>query len=165
MDFNTRINEYREDQNNVSSPIWIRFIKSGSKATCALCNSSMPQKNGSTGSLVNHLKRHHGFKNVTQTNVWAQFEELSALKDERLKRKRKPESSDEPPKKQMQLSDCANQKYNRDDPRQMKRVNSIAMMLCADAQPTNMVNRPGFKHAVETLDPRFSHFLVILIKT
>ena len=57
--------------------------------------------------------------------------------------------------KNIKLSECANQKYSRHDPRQISRVNAIASMICRDAEPTNIVNQEGFKHAVEALDSRF----------
>ena len=63
----------------------------------------MPQKSGSTGNM-----RNHGF--TQKPNAWKDFEELSSLKDERLQKKRKPESREEQPKKQIKLSECANQK-------------------------------------------------------
>ena len=56
----------------------------------------MPQKSGSTGNMVNHLKRHHGF--TQKPNAWKDFEELSSLKDKHLQKK-KPESREEQPNK------------------------------------------------------------------
>ena len=56
----------------------------------------MPQKSGSTGNMVNHLKRHNGF--TRKPNAWKDFEVLSSLKDERLQKKRKPEPWEEQPK-------------------------------------------------------------------
>ena len=56
----------------------------------------------------------------------------------------------------MKLSDCANQKYNSQDPRHIKCVNAIAQMICNDAAPTNIVGRKGFKHVMQTMDPRFN---------
>ena len=81
MDFQTKIKEYKENESTISSPIWTRFSKTDSGATF-ICKSSMPQKSGSTGNMVNHLKRHHGF--TQKPNAWKDFEELSSLKDKRL---------------------------------------------------------------------------------
>ena len=99
MDFQTKIAEYKENKSTISSPIWIWFSKTDSGATCNICKSSMPQKSGSTGNMVNHLKRRHGF--TQKPNAWKDFEELSSLKDERLQKTRKPESREGRPKIQM----------------------------------------------------------------
>ena len=123
MDFQTKIAEYKENESTISSPIWIWFSKTDSGATCNICKSSMPQKSGSTGNMVNHLKRRHGF--TQKPNAWKDFEELSSLKDARLQKKRKPESREEQPKKQIKLSECANLKYSRHDQRQISCVNAI----------------------------------------
>ena len=34
--------------------------------------------------------------------------------------------------------------------------NAIAAGMCVDAMPANSANRPGFKHIVGTLDPRYT---------
>ena len=133
MDFQARIEQYKEDEEIRTSPIWIWYTKTEKGTVCALCKTILSQKNGSTGTLVNHLMRHHG--KYTKQNAWKDYEELSSVKEERLKRKRKPEASEGPPKKQMKLADCANPKYSRQDPRHQERVNAIAMMMCSDADP------------------------------
>ena len=81
MGFQTKIAEYKKDESTIFSPVWIWFSKTDSGATCNICKSSMPQKSGSTGNMVNHLKRRHGF--TQKPNAWKDFEELSSLKDER----------------------------------------------------------------------------------
>ena len=50
-----------------------------------------------------HLKQYHGFG--SKTNAWKVLEELSSLKDECLKRKRKPEETSESESKQAKISD------------------------------------------------------------
>ena len=35
-------------------------------------------------------------------------------------------------------------------------TNDVGLMLCRDAQPTNMVGRPGFRHMVSRMDPRYT---------
>jgi hypothetical protein len=40
-------------------------------------------KNGSTGGMIFHLKRYHGL--LSRNNAWKMFEELSSLKEDRLK--------------------------------------------------------------------------------
>ena len=104
--------------------------------------------------MVNHLKRHHGF--LSKNNVWKIYEELSSLKENRLKNKRKIDLPEEQKKKQAKLSDCLPQKYGPNDPRQIRNTNAMASMICRDGIPTNIANRPGFRNAVETLDPRYT---------
>ena len=88
MEFETRIEEYKKNENTISSPIWIWFVKSENGAKCDICKTTIPQRNGSTGGMVNHLKRHHG--HMTKINAWKEFEQLSTLKEKRLMKKRKP---------------------------------------------------------------------------
>ena len=101
-----------------------------------------------------HLKRHHGFG--SKTNAWKVLEKLSSLKDERLKRKRKPEETSESKSKQAKISDSLNTKYGSSHPRQAAITNSIGLMICVDGQPANIVKRPGFKNTLNILDPRYS---------
>ena len=108
MDFHPDIAEYKENDSLTSSPIWIWFLKKDTTSHCKICKSNIPRKDGSTGGITVHLKRHHNF--MSKYNAWKIFEELSSLKEERLKnRKRKHESesdknTNEPAKKQPKLT-------------------------------------------------------------
>ena len=94
MDFGQLITDYKESDNNVSSPLWIWFDKKENNAKCKICKTDIPQKSGSTGGLIHHLQRHHNF--ISKYNAWKIFEELSAIKDKRLQnRKRKNEASED----------------------------------------------------------------------
>ena len=88
MDFEQLIIDYKENP-VVSSPIWIWFIKE-----CKICKSNIPRKDGTTGGMVTHIKRHHGF--LSKVNAWKVYEELSALKESRLANKRKLDTQEEP---------------------------------------------------------------------
>ena len=117
-------------------------------------NTSIPQKDSTTGGMVNHLKRHHGL--LSKKNAWKTYKELSSLKEKRLKNKRKIDPPDDQKKKQPKLSQCLPQKYGPNDPRQINNTNAMASMICRDATPTNIANRPGFRHVIETIDPRYT---------
>ena len=69
MDFQAPFEQYLENEKNITSPIWIWFNKTDNGSVCAICKT--PQKSGSTGSLVNHLKRHHGL--MSKHNAWKGF--------------------------------------------------------------------------------------------
>ena len=86
MDYEQLVSDFKESD-SISSPICIWFSKDEKTSKCNLCNSSIPRKDGTTTGMVNHLKRHHGF--LSKNNVWKIYEELSSLKENRLKNKRK----------------------------------------------------------------------------
>ena len=120
-----------------------------------ICKTKIPRKDGTTGGMVNHLKRHHGF--LSKNNAWKVYEELSSLKETRLKNnKRKLDAPEEPKKKQPKLAHSLNPKYGPQDPRQIQNTNSIASMICRDGCPTELVGRPGFKNLINTMDPRYT---------
>ena len=83
MDFQEGIREYREGS-AVQSPIWIWFSKSGETITCQICKKNVTVVPGSTSNLISHLKRNHGF--LKKYNAFKEYEELSELKQERLKK-------------------------------------------------------------------------------
>ena len=70
---------------------------------CRLCKTKAPRKDSTTRGMTVHLKQYHGFG--SKTNAWKVLEELSSLKDECLKRKRKPEETSESESKQAKISD------------------------------------------------------------
>ena len=75
MDFEQLIVELNENVSEAKSPLWIWFNKEEAGATCKMCKTNISRKDGSTGGLVNHLKRHHNF--VVKYNA---FLEISSLK-------------------------------------------------------------------------------------
>ena len=139
MDFEPLSTLYKENDSDISSPLWIWFDKVDTSASCKICNTKVPRKDGSTGGLVHHLKRHHNF--VSKYNAWKVFEELSLIKDKQLQiRKRKNDTStDERPTKQQKLVNCLPMKYSN---QHIKITNSIGSVICNDAAPVNIVKRP-----------------------
>ena len=118
-----------------------------------MCKANVSRKDGSTGGLVYHLRRHHNF--VSKYNAFKDFQELSEIKDKRMQaRKRKNETSnDERPSKQQKITNCISTKYPSNHPQQVKITNSIGSMICHDAAPTNIVKRPGM---VQTIDSKYT---------
>ena len=116
MDFEQLIVEFKENDSEVSSPLWIWFMKEEASATCKMCKTNVSRKDGSTGGLVYHLKRHHNF--VSKYNAFKDFQELSEIKDKRMQaRKRKNETSnDERPSKQQKITNCISTKYPSNHP-------------------------------------------------
>ena len=89
MDFQQKI-DYKENDSTISSPIWIWFLKKDAISQCKICKADVSRKDGSTGGMSVHLKRHHNF--MSKYNAWKLYDELSSLKEERMKnRKRKHE--------------------------------------------------------------------------
>ena len=157
MDFSQQITDYKDNASEISSPIWIWFSKKEKKeVVCQICKTNIQRRDFSTGQMTQHLQRHHNF--LKKYNAYKEFEELSALKQERMQnRKRKNEATeDEQPKKQQKIEDCKNKKFSRDHPRQVEINNAIGLYLCADAQPTHTVSREGFKNVMKTAEPRYT---------
>ena len=51
MDFERLIVEFKENDSEVSSPLWIWFIKEEASATCKMCKVNVSRKVCSTGGL------------------------------------------------------------------------------------------------------------------
>ena len=69
-------------------------------------------------------------------NACKPYEELSQLKENRIKEKSRKSENEEPdgqPKKQPKLSFCAIPKYSRDDKHQIDQKNTLSSMICVDA--------------------------------
>ena len=96
-------------------------------ATCKICSSEIPMKHFSTSNLIFHLKRHHGF--LKKYNAWKIYEELSGIKEERLKKlKRKNSEVDsdaQPISKQPKIASSLNPPYGPQHPRQKQLENEI----------------------------------------
>ena len=69
------------------SHIWIFFTKEDTNSKCNICDASIARKDGSTTGMVFHLKRHHDY--LKKYNAWKIYEELSQLKETRLKGKKR----------------------------------------------------------------------------
>ena len=144
MDFDQLILQFKESS-STQSPVWIWFEKKKSDdklAKCRLCSTNVACKQSCTSNMVIHLKRHHG--HLKTYNAWKIYEELSSLKEERLKTlKLKNCDSDEihgPKLKQPKISSCVNPPYGPQHHRQKQITTSIASMICVDGVPTNIVN-------------------------
>ena len=83
MDFSELINNYKENDSETSSPIWIWFKrKEDNDVVCQICKTNIQCRDASTGQMTQHLKRHHNF--LKKYNAYKEFEDLSALKQTRL---------------------------------------------------------------------------------
>ena len=57
MDFSQLINEYKENDSETSSPIWIWFKrKEGNDIVCQICKTNIQRRDSSTGQMTQHLK-------------------------------------------------------------------------------------------------------------
>ena len=54
MDLEQHIREYKDKDTEVSSPIWICFDKCDTNASCKICKTNVPRKDGSTGGLFQY---------------------------------------------------------------------------------------------------------------
>ena len=107
MEFDAKIAEFKGNTSEISSPLWIWYTKKDKyDVTCEICKTTIHRKDFTTGGMTQHLKHHHNF--ISKYNAWKIFEELSLVKEDRLKnRKRKNEQCDESrPKKQRKVHQC-----------------------------------------------------------
>ena len=82
MDFSKLINNYKENDSETSSPIWIWFKrKEDNDVVCQICKTNIQRRDASTGQMTQHLKRHHNF--LKKYNAYKDFEDVSALKQTR----------------------------------------------------------------------------------
>ena len=131
MDFEQRVQEYRQSA-ETQSPIWIWFKANGETLSCLICKTNLPRTSSSTTNYISHLKRHHG--HFKKYNVYKEYEELSALKAQRLKgNKRKNsvgESDEQPQPKQQKISESLLQPYPANHPRHQSLVDAVGLMIC-----------------------------------
>jgi hypothetical protein len=159
-DFNAKVVEFQESD-STSSPIWIWFERNQDnviQSKCLLCKVLVSRKDGNTSGMTNHLKRSHGF--FSRYDAWKIYEELSELKEKRMKNMKRKHSlvsdeSSQPKQKQQKISDCVNSQYGTQDSRQKNRNNAVASMICTDAAPVHIVERPEFIQMMKTVDPRY----------
>ena len=88
--FSDKVNEYQDPENEImTSPIWIWFQRNttSNDSICMICKNTFQRKNGSTTAMITHLQRFHG--SLSKCNAAKIFVELSKLKDERQKGKKK----------------------------------------------------------------------------
>ena len=118
-EFHERILSYKEEP-KTTSPIWIWFYKSEANlAQCLICKKTFQVKDSTTTSIITHLKRFHGF--LSKYNAWKIYEELGALKWERIKtnkRKQSVSSCEPTNKRQKTINNCVKTTYGPEDPRQ-----------------------------------------------
>ena len=130
MDFTTLVNKYKEG-NSSQSPIWIWFQKEKDGAKCLICQTHVITKGFSTTNLIAHLKRHHGY--LKKYNAWKDFDELTSLKDERIRNtKRKhseAECSEAPWTKYQKLGNIINFLYGSQHPRHGGRNFIVSLMI------------------------------------
>jgi hypothetical protein len=126
-EFHQKVTSYKEEDSQCS-PIWIWFQKNDEvkkEARCLICKKIFQRKDGSTTAMITHLKRFHGF--LSQYNAWKLFEELSNIKEERIKSSKRKQSDvtcEQPIKKQKTLFDCVTSSYKPQDPQQKRITNA-----------------------------------------
>ena len=76
MDFSPLINDYKENDSEVSSPIWIWFQKKEKNdVICQICKTNIQHRDSSTGQMTQHLQRHHNF--MKKYNAFKEFKEMT----------------------------------------------------------------------------------------
>ena len=87
--FADKIQEFEETE-IVGSPIWIWYnsVQGKEEAKCLICNRVLNYKQGSTSSLIKHLKRTHGpLSKYNAASVYVQLSEVKEKCQSHSKRK------------------------------------------------------------------------------
>ena len=87
--FADKIQEFEETE-IVGSPIWIWYnsVQGKEEAKCLICNRVLNYKQGSTSSLIKHLKRTHGpLSKYNAASVYVQLSEVKEKRQSQSKRK------------------------------------------------------------------------------
>ena len=163
--FSEKIKAYKNG-GATSSPAWNFFEKDAQKevATCLICKKHVLYQHSNLTGMQRHLKNCHG--NLKKVNAAKIIDDLSKLRDERLqqrdldRKKRRLGSvgdmSSDAKKQKTIVESIVAPKYNQSHPQQKKITNAMTAMLCLDGRPVNLVNGDGFKHLMETVDPRYT---------
>ena len=90
-----------EETDIVGSPIWIWFesVQGKEETKCQICKRVLQYKQGSTSSLIKHLKQTHG--SLSKYNAASIYVQLSEIKEKgQSQSKRKLDSASDQPQKQ-----------------------------------------------------------------
>ena len=118
-------------------------------AVCRLCNT-LVKNSGGTKNLWFHLERHHpaAHSKLSKSAVLAS---PGHTPDSPVHVPEAPKSAKRPTiaslfEKKQQYPDNSIQAKNKTD--------SIGLFLVGDLQPVSVVDRPYFKHMIQTIDPK-----------
>lgn len=106
--------------------------------TCDICNQKVKTKQSNTTNLWSHLLRNH-------PEQYAVLKPLPVA----MKTKSKPESSDG------QRTLTSFQKHAPNSKRHHEITDAVIKFICQDLQPIYVLDKPGFKRLISTLDPRY----------
>ena len=82
-----KIDNYRTNDTLTQSPCWIWFSKlDPQQSKCLICKRTIPRKDSTTTAMISHMRYRHGSN--SGYNAWIIYEELSELRDLRMKAKR-----------------------------------------------------------------------------
>ena len=134
---------------NTKSPVWIYFglratedgavmIDGIDRPVCRTCGKAVHAKGGNTTNLYQHLQEHHP----------ALYMEVSP----RMKKHEGPNLSTQPT---IEASIARSTKYSRDSPQHKDITRAVAYHIGKDGVPIYTVEKPGFKHMIHKLNPRY----------
>ncbi|XP_060085252.1 E3 SUMO-protein ligase ZBED1-like [Ylistrum balloti] len=115
--------------------------------TCRHCDMNVSYKCGNTTNMATHLKRHH--KDI--------YESLS----HELSRKKEKTTTQESSNTscttgQLRLQDVLHKRMTFSSPRAVAITKSIGQFIAVDMRPFSVVETSGFKHMINTLEPKYS---------
>lgn len=135
----------------LKSKVWTHFgfCKKGdaldkSLAVCRVCKAEI-KYNGNTTNLSMHLLRRHGIASTERKTSTSVVPEAAAAAV--------PKASSETASS---LANIFTQKFGQNSPRAKAITASIARFICKDMRPYSVVENPGFREMIQTLEPRYN---------
>ena len=126
------------------------------KPVCCACKRSVPVKGGNTSNLMSHLKEHH---------AELFFEALSTQKTQQSKGNMPRKSSNNsgkdlansPNNNSANIKNVllASRKYRPRSPQALELNRSVAYFIARDCHPLSILERPGFRHLLTKLNPKY----------
>uniref|UniRef100_A0A1X7TB10 BED-type domain-containing protein n=1 Tax=Amphimedon queenslandica TaxID=400682 RepID=A0A1X7TB10_AMPQE len=99
-----------------------------------MCHKAVPAKGGNTSNLFSHLREHH-------PTLFACLTPTAAKKTVT--------------QQTIESSVARGTKFSRDSPQHKELTHAIAYHIGKDGVPLSTVERPGFKHMIHKLNPKY----------
>ena len=136
---------------NTSSPIWDHFRLKASiegvvnefeknKPVCNHCNKGVAAKGGNTTNLFTHLRDNH-------PSVYAIVASALPTKSSTKEKQRQPTIAE---------SITMSNKYSAASSQAINLDNAVAYCIAKDMLPLQIVDKPGFRHMLSKLNPRYN---------
>lgn len=136
---------------NKKSQVWEYYssTENNTRVKCGICHTTLSYIQGSTTSMINHLKRKH------DTHIAATTSSSTTTATENNNGNNHASTSSKQQKLDSFLQTKGGTKFPSSSPRAMKLTNNLVKMIFKDYQPLSIVEDDGFKSLMAEAEPRF----------